>query len=150
MSAPLDDLASYSAYVYTLAARHPAITGSTLALAPIGATLAKLEGRIDCGNRLHLEVWELVDFASHQIRTYSYEVDDRKVCWYDPWPHPETPSLAATFPHHRHIPPDLRPHRVPAPGVSFNAPNLDVLLGRRASLGLCLCHNGTAVDGRWH
>jgi hypothetical protein len=41
MSAPLDDIASYSAFVYSLGERHWFLTGSTLALAPIGATLAK-------------------------------------------------------------------------------------------------------------
>ena len=74
MSASLDDLASYSAYVYTLAERHPIVTGSTLGLAPIGAMLARLEGRIECQGGIHLEVWELIDFATHRIRTYSYEV----------------------------------------------------------------------------
>ena len=53
--------------------------------------------------------------------------EGQKICWYDPWPHPEIPALASTFPHHRHVPPDLRHHRVPAPGIRFEAPNLDVL-----------------------
>jgi hypothetical protein len=119
VSAPLDDLASYSAYVYTVAERHSIVAGSTLTLAPIGATLAKLEGRIVCHDGLHLEIWELIDFAAHHIRTYSYEVyrDGQKICWYDPWPHPEILALAATFPHHRHLPPDLRHHRVSSPNT---------------------------------
>ena len=68
MSAPLDDLAGYSAYVYALRERHPQVTGSTLTLAPIGATLAKLEGQIECEDGIHLAVWELVDFAARRIR----------------------------------------------------------------------------------
>jgi hypothetical protein len=130
MSAPLDDIASYSGFVYALRERHPFITGSTLTLAPIGATLAKLEGRIECQNGIHFEVWELVDFAAHSIRTYSYEIyrEEEKLCWYDPWEHPEIPALAATFPHHKHVPPNLREHRVPAPGIGFVSPNLDVVL----------------------
>jgi hypothetical protein len=48
MSAPLDDLDSYGAFVYALAQRHAFVTSSALALAPIGATLAKLEGRVEC------------------------------------------------------------------------------------------------------
>ena len=130
MSEPLEDIASYSAFVYALRERHPFITGSTLTLAPIGATLAKLEGRIECQNGNHLEVWELVDFAAHSIRTYSYEVyrEEEKLCWYDPWEHPEIPALAATFPHHNHVPPIMRGHRVPAPGIGFVSPNLDVVL----------------------
>ena len=130
MSAPLDDIASYSAWVYALAERHPKLTGSTLALAPIGATLAKLEGRIECEGGFPVAVWELVDFAARRIRTYSYEVHrhGEKIGWYDPWPHPEIAELAAAFPHHKHLPPDLRHHRVPAPGISFEMPNLDVVI----------------------
>lgn len=130
MSAPLDDLESYSAFVYSLTVRHPHVTHSTLTLAPIGATVAKLEGRVECEGAIHLEVWELIDFAAQRIRTYSYEVyrGGEKVCWYDAWEHPEIPALAATFPHHRHVPPDLRNNRIPAPGISFESPNLDVVL----------------------
>jgi hypothetical protein len=130
MSAPLDDIASYSRFVYALRERHPFVTGSTLTLAPIGATLAKLEGRVECQKGIHLEVWELVDFATRSIRTYSYEVyrEEEKVCWYDPWEHPEIPALAVTFPHHKHVPPNLREHRVPAPRIGFHSPNLDVVL----------------------
>jgi hypothetical protein len=43
-------------------------------------------------------------------------------------------SLASTFPHHKHIPPDLRHHRVPAPNMSFNRPNLSGLLGEIEAL----------------
>ncbi len=130
MSAPLDDIASYSTFVYALRERHPFATNSTLALAPIGATLAKLEGRMDCQGGIHLEVWELIDFAAKRIRTYSYEVyrGGEKISWYDSWEHPEIPALASTFPHHKHVFPNLRDNRVPAPGISFESPNLDVVL----------------------
>ena len=85
MSAPLEGIAGYSAFVYALRERHSFVTGSTLTLARIGATLAKLEGRIECQGGIHLEVWELIDFAVQRIRTYSYEVyrEGVKVCWYD-------------------------------------------------------------------
>ena len=130
MSAPLDDIARYSAYVYSLTERHLHVTDSTLTLAPLGATLARLEGRIDCQNHIHVEVWELIDFAARRIRTYSYEVyrDGQKICWYDSWEHPENPTLSSTFPNHKHVLPNLRDNRVTAPGVSFESPNLDVIL----------------------
>jgi hypothetical protein len=130
MSAPLDDIASYSAWIYSLAERHPSVTHSNLTLAPMGATLARLEGRIECPDGLRVEVWELIDFSARRIRTYSYEVyrGGEKIGWYDSWPHPEIPALTATFPHHKHIPPNLREHRVPAPGIQFDAPNLDTVL----------------------
>jgi hypothetical protein len=43
-------------------------------------------------------------------------------------------SLASTFPHHQHLPPDIRHHRVPAPELSFSAPNLPFLLRTLAKL----------------
>jgi hypothetical protein len=130
MSAPLHDIAGYSAWVYALAERHPWVSHSTLVLAPIGATLARLEGRIAGSGGLQVEVWELIDFSTQRIRTYSYEVcrNGEKICWYDPWEHPEIPALASTFPHHKHIPPNLRDNRVPAPAIRFDAPNLDTVL----------------------
>jgi len=99
-----------------LDARHPFVTSSRLALVPIGATLAKLEGRIECRGGIHLEVWELIDFAAKRIRTYSYEVyrGDEKICWYDSWEYPESRRWPPPFPHHKHIQPNLRDNRVPA------------------------------------
>jgi hypothetical protein len=99
-------------------------------LAPIGASLAKLEGRVECEGGISLEVWELIDFSTKRIRSYSYEVyrASEKICWYDSWEHPEIPALASTFPHHRHLPPNLRDNRLPAPGISFEAPNIDVVV----------------------
>jgi len=38
------------------------------------------------------------------------------------------PSMAGTFPHHKHIPPDVKRHRVAAPGVAFDRPNLPGLI----------------------
>src|SRR6266498_171615 len=56
MSAPLDSIADYSNFVYALAQRHPFVIHSPLTLAPIGATLGKLEGRVECQDGIHLEV----------------------------------------------------------------------------------------------
>ena len=138
MSAPLDSLQNYSLHVYALRERHSFVTGSTMSLVPVGATLAKLEGRIECAGGLRVEVWELIDFATQRIRSYSYEIyrSDEKVGWYDAWPHPEIPALAPTFPHHKHVSPNLRENRVPASGIRFDSPNLDTVLAdlRRAWL----------------
>jgi len=38
------------------------------------------------------------------------------------------PDLASTHPHHKHIQPDIKHHRVPAPGISFSQPNLPFLI----------------------
>jgi len=36
--------------------------------------------------------------------------------------------LAPTHPHHKHIPPDIKHHRVLAPAMSFTQPNLPMLI----------------------
>ncbi len=64
------------------------------------------------------------------IDGYGYEVwqGADKLYWYDSQPHPNDPSLASTHPHHKHIPPDIKHHRIPAPGLSFTQPNLTFLI----------------------
>ena len=32
-------------------------------------------------------------------------------------------------PHHKHIPPNIKHHRIPAPNLSFTRPNLPFLIG---------------------
>ena len=34
----------------------------------------------------------------------------------------------STHPHHKHIPPDIKHNRIPAPGLSFDEPNLPFLI----------------------
>jgi hypothetical protein len=47
---------------------------------------------------------------------------------YDSFPHPHIPELASTHPHHKHIHPDIKHNRVPAPELSFTRPNLPFLI----------------------
>ncbi len=64
------------------------------------------------------------------IDWYGYEVwkGDEKLHWYDSQPHPDDITLQSTEPHHKHIPPDIKHHRIPAPGMSFTVPNLPFLI----------------------
>ena len=64
------------------------------------------------------------------IASYGYEVyrGDERLFWYDDFPHPELAELASTFPHHKHLPPNARHNRVPAPEISFIRPNLPFLI----------------------
>jgi hypothetical protein len=41
---------------------------------------------------------------------------------------PNEPSLASTHPHHKHVPPNIKRNRIPAPGLSFVQPNLPFLI----------------------
>jgi hypothetical protein len=64
------------------------------------------------------------------IEDYGYELwyGSEKIAWYDSQPHPDDPTLASTHPHHKHIPPDIKHNRIPAPNISFTHPNLPVLI----------------------
>jgi hypothetical protein len=128
MSIP--DFHAYGKLIYSLQERYPIVRRSTLVLANIGSTLAKLEGQVIFDGDVILNVWELVDFAVGRIRNYSYEIYQagEKIAWYDPFEHPHSPELASTYPHHKHILPDLKHNRIPAPGISFEQPNLPTLI----------------------
>lgn len=127
---PMLDFHTYSELIYSLQERYSSIQRSTLVLATIGPTLAKLEGQITFEGDVVLDVWELIDFETGRIRNYSYEIykAGEQVVWYDPFEHPHIPELASTHPHHKHLPPDIKHHRVPAPGISFEQPNLPTLI----------------------
>lgn len=121
---------TYGEFVYTLPTHYPSIQQSTLVLANIGRTLSELEGQLLFAGNVVLDVWELIDHADGRILNYSYEIYQagEKMSWYDPFEHPHILELASTHPHHKHIHPDIKHHRVPAPGISFEQPNLPLLI----------------------
>ncbi len=70
------------------------------------------------------------------IDEYGYEVwcGQDKLFWYDAQPHANDPALQRTYPHHKHIQPNMKNNRVPAPKNSFNSPNLPGLIREIESL----------------
>ena len=60
---------------------------------------------------------------------YGYEVwqGDKKLYWYDSQPHLDEPNLQSTYPHHKHILPNIKHNRIPAQTI-FARPNLDMLI----------------------
>jgi len=126
----LDSVQDYSRHVYGLQERHPQIQQLRLSLYTTGTTDGILKGEIRFLEDIVLYVVEIIDFAAGVIETYSYTVKrgQEALYWYDPQPHPENAALAATFPHHKHVPPQIKRHRTPAPEVSFERPNLDFLV----------------------
>lgn len=84
-----------------------------------------------------MRIREEIDFEAAIIVSYGYEVyrGDKRLFWYDDFPHPGDKTLAATFPHHKHLPPNIKRHRVPAPEISFERPNLPYLLQEIIALG---------------
>ena len=95
-------------------------------------------------------VQEILNFELHVIEGYGYEITQSqttidalpqaeeyckasypskdKLYWYDSFPHPNDPSLASTHPHHKHIHPNIKRNRIPAPDLTFTAPNLPFLI----------------------
>lgn len=128
---PFQSLAEYERFVYTLQEHHSSIHRSTLTIIRRGAAVARLTGELEIGN-CRIVVREKLSFADHpgQIIGYGYEVwqGSTKLYWYDSQTHPGDPTLATTDPHHKHIPPDIKHHRVPAPELSFTEPNLLFLI----------------------
>ncbi len=129
---PFQSLREYETFVYTLPQQFPGVLRSTLVVARRGRLFAELSGEIALPGGYRLVVYERLtwDVEALAIEGYSYEVwrGSEKLYWYDSQPHPDDPTLASTDPHHKHVPPDAKHHRVPAPDLSFTAPNLPFLI----------------------
>ena len=126
---PLASLASYSRFVAEIL-DSPDVERSTVAAWSESRYTGIAEGEVLFRSGLRLRLREELDFADALITSYGYEVyrGAERLFWYDDFPHPGDPMLASTFPHHKHIPPDIKHNRVAAPGMSFERPNLPVLL----------------------
>jgi hypothetical protein len=152
MPDPLSSPGVYQALIYSLSERYPSIRKSTLVYISTGALFGRVEGILVFEGGVILCVQEYLNFELEIIVRYGYEVsrahilaDDpdfpdateycratyphkEKLYWYDSFPHPNDPSLASTDPHHKHVPPDIKHHRIPAPDLSFTRPNLPFLI----------------------
>ena len=150
MGNPLTSPADYQAFVYDLPNRYPSIERSSLVYIPLGARVGKVVGMILFPDDIVLCVQEFLNFELEVIEGYGYEVsrsrlpsgrlppaeeycrasypEKDKLYWYDSFPHPNDPSLASTHPHHKHVPPDIKRDRIPAPDLTFTAPNLPFLI----------------------
>jgi hypothetical protein len=146
---PLSSPQAYEAYLYGLGERYPSIQRSTLVYISSGALFGRAEGMLFFEDRIILCVQEYMNFELGVIEGYGYEVSratapqdipdaaeycrasyphKEKLYWYDSFPHSTDLALASTDPHHKHVPPDIKRHRVPAPDLSFVRPNLPFLI----------------------
>ena len=152
MPDPLASASAYQTFVYSLPERYPSIQQSTLVYIASGSLFGRVEGRIFFAGDIILCVQEFLNFELNVIEGYGYEVSRSqvdlhgpdapeteeycrasyahkgKLYWYDSLPHPNDPTLASTDPHHKHVPPDIKRHRIPAPDMSFTRPNLPILI----------------------
>ena len=126
---PLKSLVNYSRFVAELLHR-PTVERSTIAVWSDSRYTGIAEGEVFFSNDIRLRLREELDFDVGLITSYGYEVyrGVERVYWYDDFPHPNDRDLAATFPHHKHVPPDIKHNRIPAPEMSFTRPNLPVLI----------------------
>jgi len=127
---PLKSLANYSRFLAELLCR-PGVEHSTVAVWSDSRYTGVAEGEVVFSNGMRLRLREELDFDAGLITAYGYEVYQgaERLYWYDDFPHPKDPDLASTFPHHKHVPPDIKHHRIPARKMSFSRPNLPELIG---------------------
>ena len=132
MSNPLRTATDYELFLYTLVQQFAAVRHSTVVLVRRGASLARVAGELHFAHGVSLHVRErlLFDRTPGVIDEYGYEVrcGGETLYWYDSQPHPNEPTLQSTHPHHKHLPPDIKHHRIPAPEISFTQPNLTALI----------------------
>jgi hypothetical protein len=123
--APLKSLADYSRFVVELLDR-PTVERSTVRIWSTSPYTGVAEGEVFFSEGLRLRIREELDFDAGLITSYGYEAyqSEERLYWYDDFPHPNDPTLASTFPHHKHVPPDIKRHRIPSPRMSFINPNL--------------------------
>ena len=129
---PLQTVEEYELSIYKLVDDFPSVHRSTVTFVRRGLSLARVAGELffDHGIRIVIRERVLYMRLPAVIDWYGYEIwkDNQKLYWYDPQPHPNTPELQSTHPHHKHIPPDMKHNRVPAPEMSFTRPNLPNLI----------------------
>jgi hypothetical protein len=122
----------YELFLYTLQDQFSSIRGSTIVFVRRGDSLARASGEILFDQEFRLVVLERLLFGRLPlvIDAYGYEIwrGEEKLCWYDSQPHPDDETLQSTHPHHKHVPPDIKHNRIPAPGMSFDQPNTPTLI----------------------
>jgi len=132
MNNPLRTADDYELFIYEIKERFPSVRHSTLTFVRRGSSLARVAGELHFDRDVRLVVRERIvyDRQPSVIDSYGYEVwqGNEKLYWYDSQPHPDEHNLKSTYPHHKHVRPDMKHHRIPAPLMSFSSPNLPELV----------------------
>ncbi len=133
---PLKALGDYSRLVAELLGQLD-LTQSTVAVWSDSPYTGIAEGEVLFANGLRPRMREEVDFEAGLIVSYGSEVHrgDERLYWYDDFPPPNDPTLASTLPHHKHVPPDIKHNRIPAPNLSFDQPNLPAIVREIEAIG---------------
>lgn len=126
---PLGSLANYSQFLAKLFNR-PDVIRSTITVWSLSPYTGIAEGELFFTSGFRLRMREEIDFDAQLITSYGYETyqEAEKLYWYDDFPHPNDPTLASTHPHHKHVPPNIKRNRIPAPDLTFTRPNLPQII----------------------
>ncbi len=126
----LSSIVDYGFLIYSIPDIYEFVTHSTLTLWEIDDKRAILKGEVFFTGNIRLRVLEAVNLRKGRIEEYGYEIyrETEKLYWYDSWSHPDDPTLAATDPHHKHVHPNIKHNRIPAPNLSFTKPNPPFLI----------------------
>ena len=129
---PFKSLRNYEKFVYSISQVFPSVRNSSLVLIVRGRSTAVLRGDVIFESGYRLSVLERLSSENDtlEIESYGYEIwqGSEKFIWYDSQPHPNDLVLKSSFPHHKHVPPNIKHNRIPAPHISFVQPNLPVLI----------------------
>ncbi len=136
LDSPLKSLADYNQFIAGLIDRL-SIRLSTISVWSDSPFTGISEGEVIFNSGIRLRVREELDFEVGLITSYGYEIyrNEERLYWYDDFPHPNDESLRSSFPHHKHISPDIKHNRIPAPGLSFSQPNLPLIIDEIEMLG---------------
>jgi hypothetical protein len=132
MNNPFRTANDYELFIYEIKDRFPSVRRSTLTFVHRGRSLGRVAGELHFDRDVRLVVRERIvyDRQPAVIDSYGYEVwkGSDKLYWYDSQPHPDELNLKSTHPHHKHVHPDMKHHRIPASLMSFSIPNLPELI----------------------
>jgi len=134
--ARLVSLAAYSTFIAECVNRQSVVRSNIVVWSESPFT-GIAEGEVLFTKGFRLRMREEIDFSAGLITSYGYEIykNESRLFWYDDFPHPNDPELKSTFPHHKHIAPDIKRHRISAPGIYFDRPNLQRIMQEIESLG---------------
>lgn len=120
----------YSSFLFSLEYQFPEITNSQIKFYSIEPDLFFAKGTIEFNFEIRLTFHEAINFSKKRMVRYAYEVYQKNqlLYFYDPQEHPDDFNLASSFPHHKHIHPNIKRNRHPAPDLSFDRPNLHFLI----------------------
>jgi hypothetical protein len=91
MPTALNSYEEYARLIFSLLAGRPTVQSHTLAVYTVSQTIGIARGQVVFRSGHALRVFEQIDFVTHRILKYFYEVtyQGKSLWWYDSMPHPD-------------------------------------------------------------